>query len=114
MLASLHEQYELDRDSAMPLIENLAETLTEHRRELETCLSPPDTELIMHHAHSIKGMLLNMGLTPEGLTAKELEDLARSGASSEELAGAAKALLRVTNSILEELATPGGGHEEKS
>jgi PAS domain S-box-containing protein len=109
MLVSLYEQYELDRDSAMPLIENLFETLTEHRKGLDACLASPDTEQIMHHAHSIKGMLLNMGLTPEGLTAKDLEELARSGAPAAELTEAATALLRVTDSILVELRPPLGG-----
>jgi len=99
----LSRQYELDRDEALPLVQSLFETLTEHRSGLEAAVENGDGTGIGHHAHAMKGVLLNMGLTPEGLTAKELEDQARSGAGAADLRAPAEALMRLADGILEEL-----------
>ncbi len=102
MVAALREQYDLERDEAMPLIHSLAASLAEHRDGLEGCLSPPEAEKLRHHAHGMKGLLLNMGLTPEGMAAKEVEELTRSG-DREDLGRGAEGLLRLAQGILEEL-----------
>ena len=111
MLTALAARYELDRDEAMPLVHSLAETLVEHDRALRACLEPMDADRIMRHAHGVKGLLLNMGLTEEGTAAKKLEESARTGAAPEELRREAEDLLLATGSILAELhAAPGGDH----
>ena len=109
MLAALSAQYELDREEAMPLIHSLAETLAAHQQGLEKCLEAAEADTLMHHAHGIKGVLLNMGLTQEGLTAKKVEESARAGASPESLRQEAESLLLTTGSILEELHVALGG-----
>ncbi len=115
ILASLNAQYELSREEAMPLILSLTETLTGHHRELLACLPQGEADTLMHHAHGIKGLLLNMGLTEEGLAAKELEESARAGAAPDDLRQAAEALLLLTDSILHELhVAPGGEHHEEA
>lgn len=103
MLAALSAQYELDREEAMPLIHSLAETLTTHEQGLKDCLEAAAADKLMHHAHGIKGVLLNMGLTEEGLAAKKVEESARAGASPENLRQEAESLLLTTGDILEEL-----------
>jgi len=103
MLAALAAQYELDREEAMPLIHSLGETLAEHDRDLRDCLEPVETDRLMHHAHGVKGLLLNMGLTEEGMVAKKLEESARAGADPEALRLEAEDLLLATGSILAEL-----------
>ncbi len=103
MLAALSAQYELDREEAMPLIHSLAETLTAHQHGLEDCLDAAEADKLMHHAHGIKGVLLNMGLTEEGLAAKKLEESARADAAPDNLRQEAESLLLTTGSILEEL-----------
>ena len=109
MLASLSAQYDLDREEAMPLIQSLAETLTVHDQELRACLETTETGKLMHHAHGIKGLLLNMGLTGEGMAAKKLEDSARASAASEDLRRETEALLLTTGNILAELRIALGG-----
>ena len=109
MLAALSVQYELDREEAMPLIHSLAETLAAHQQGLEKCLEAAEADTLMHHAHGIKGVLLNMGLTQEGLTAKKVEESVRAGASPESLRQEAESLLLTTGSILEELHVALGG-----
>jgi two-component system, sensor histidine kinase and response regulator len=103
MLAALAAQYELDRDEAMPLIHSLAETLAEHDRGLRSSLEPMDADRLMRHAHGVKGLLLNMGLTEEGMTAKKVEESAKAGADPEGLRREAEDLLLATGSILAEL-----------
>lgn len=103
MLAALAAQYELDRDEAMPLIQSLAETLTEHDRGLRACLEPMETDRLMRHAHGVKGLLLNMGLTGEGMAAKKLEESAKAGADPAGLRREVEELLLATGSILAEL-----------
>ena len=105
MLASLSAQYELDRDEAMPLIQSLAETLVSHEQGLKNCLEAAEADKLMHHAHGIKGVLLNMGLTEEGLAAKKVEESARAGADPDTLRQEAEGLLLATGNILEELHT---------
>ncbi len=109
MLAALSAQYELDREEAMPLIHSLAETLIAHEQGLKNCLDPTKADTLMHHAHGIKGVLLNMGLTEEGLMAKNVEESARAGASPESLRQEAENLLLTTRHILEELHIALGG-----
>ncbi len=109
MLASLSAQYELDRDEAMPLIHSLAETLVTHEQGLKDCLESAEADKLMHHAHGIKGVLLNMGLTDEGLTAKKVEESARAGTDPDTLRQEAEGLLLATGNILEELHTALGG-----
>jgi two-component system sensor histidine kinase/response regulator len=109
MLSSLSVQYELNREEAMPLIHSLAETLTGHHHGLRECLPLSEADRLLHHAHGIKGLLLNMGLTEEGLAAKELEESARAGAAPEELRQGAETLLLLTGSILDELHIALGG-----
>jgi signal transduction histidine kinase/DNA-binding response OmpR family regulator/HPt (histidine-containing phosphotransfer) domain-containing protein len=109
MLSSLSAQYELDREEAMPLIHSLAETLTAHHHSLRECLTLSETDTLLHHAHGIKGLLMNMGLTKEGLAAKELEESTRAGAAPEELRQRAETLLLLTGSILDELHIALGG-----
>jgi CheY-like chemotaxis protein len=103
MLTALAAQYELDRDEAMPLIASLAQTLAEHDRGLSACLEPMDADKVMRHAHGIKGLLLNMGLTAEGMTAKKVEESAKAGADPETLRRETEELLLATKSILEQL-----------
>jgi len=103
MLAALAAQYELDHEEAMPLIHSLAETLTEHDRGLRTSLEPMETDRLMRHAHGVKGLLLNMGLTEEGMMAKKVEESAKAGANPEGLRREVEDLLLVTGSILAEL-----------
>jgi len=109
MLESLHTQYELDREEAMPLIQSLTETLTAHDQELRTCLETAGTDKLMHHAHGIKGLLMNMGLTEEGLAAKKLEDSVRAGSAPEDLRRETETLLLTTENILAELRIALGG-----
>lgn len=109
ILAALSAQYELDREEAMPLIHSLAETLIAHEQGLRNCLDPTKADTLMHHAHGIKGVLLNMGLTEEGLMAKNVEESARAGASPESLRQEAENLLLTTRDILEELHVALGG-----
>lgn len=103
MLSALAAQYELDRDEAMPLILSLAETLTEHDRGLRASLEPMGTDRLMRHAHGVKGLLLNMGLTEEGMAAKKVEESAKAGADPEGLRQETEDLLLTTGSILAEL-----------
>jgi two-component system, sensor histidine kinase and response regulator len=103
MLAALAAQYELDREEAMPLIASLAETLTEHDRGLRASLEPMEADKVMRHAHGVKGLLLNMGLTEEGGAAKKVEESAKAGADPEALRREAEELLLATGSILAQL-----------
>jgi signal transduction histidine kinase/CheY-like chemotaxis protein len=103
ILAALNTQYELDREEAMPLVHSLAETLVAHELGLESCLEAAEADKIIHHAHGIKGVLLNMGLTEEGLAAKKVEESARAGAAPETLRQEAESLRLATANILEEL-----------
>jgi len=87
----------------MPLRHSLAETLTTNEQGLKDCLKAATTAKLMQHAHGIKGVLLNMGLTEEGLAAKKVEESARAGASPENLRQEAESLLLTTGDILEKL-----------
>jgi CheY-like chemotaxis protein len=112
ILAALADQYDLDRDEAMPLVQSLFESLTENRGNMELNLDVPDA--VGRHAHAIKGLLLNMGLTPEGLAAKGVEEMARSGDDPEALRQAARNLLDLTADILAELGAALNEEQEAS
>lgn len=103
-LAALQTQYGLEHDEAMPLVDSLAASLTEHLAGLEECRSSADPDQLRHHAHGIKGLLLNMGLAPEGAVAKEVEELAQSGGRSDLERGAGE-LLQMATAILEDINT---------
>lgn len=109
MLSALAAQYDLDHEEAMPLIRSLSETLAEHDRGLRTCLEPLETDRLMRHAHGVKGLLLNMGLTEEGMAAKKVEESSKAGADPEVLRQEAEDLLLATGSILAELRVALGG-----
>ncbi len=112
ILAALNAQYELERDEAMPLVQSLFDSLTEHRAGLEACLAGSDVAEAGRHAHAVKGLLLNMGLTPEGLAAKAVEDLARAGTDFETFSPAAGSLLDLTAGITAELGSALNDHKE--
>ena len=112
ILAALADQYDLDRDEAMPLVHSLFESLTENRGNMERNLD--DTDAVGRHAHAIKGLLLNMGLTPEGLAAKGVEEMARSGDDPESLRQAAQALVDLSADILAELGAALNEEQEAS
>ena len=76
---------------------------------IRTALDAPEITNVYGAAHGIKGVLLNMGLTQEGLTAKKVEESVRAGASPESLRQEAESLLLTTGSILEELHVALGG-----
>ncbi|MDP3431152.1 MAG: response regulator, partial [Desulfomicrobium sp.] len=109
MLSALAAQYDLNREEAMPLIHSLSETLAEHDRGLRACLEPMKTDILMRHAHGVKGLLLNMGLTEEGMAAKKVEESSKAGADPEVLRQEAEDLLLATGSILAELRVALGG-----
>jgi CheY-like chemotaxis protein len=112
ILAALSAQYELERDEAMPLVQSLFDSLAEHRAGLEDCLAGSDVAGAGRHAHAVKGLLLNMGLTPEGLAAKAVEDLARAGTDFETFSPAAGSLLDLTAGITAELGSALNDHKE--
>ncbi|WP_051307265.1 hybrid sensor histidine kinase/response regulator [Desulfomicrobium escambiense] len=112
ILAALSAQYELERDEAMPLVQSLLDSLTEHSAGLEVCLAGADVAEAGRHAHAVKGLLLNMGLTPEGLAAKEVEDLARAGTDFKSFSPAAGNLLDLTAGIMAELGSALNDHKE--
>jgi HPt (histidine-containing phosphotransfer) domain-containing protein len=112
ILTALASQYDLDRDESMPLVQSLFESLTEHRTKVMQNLEDP--EATGRHAHTIKGLLLNMGLTPEGLLAKGVEETARTGGDSGSLRESAQVLLDVTADILAELAVALNEEQEAS
>ena len=114
ILAALQDQYELERDEAMPLVKSLFDSLTEHAGGLEGALAAADTAGARAHAHAVKGLLLNMGLTPEGLAAKHVEDMARTGGDPEELGAAAAELVALIEGILAELEAALNDHKEAS
>ncbi len=103
ILASLSEQYELERHEAMPLVQSLFDSLKEHGGGLEKALYADDAVETGRHAHAVKGLLLNMGLTPEGLVAKNVEDTARSGGGPDALRPAGLELLALVSGILADL-----------
>jgi CheY-like chemotaxis protein len=112
ILSALNAQYELDRDEAMPLVQSLLDSLTEHRAGLQACLAVSDVAEAGRHAHAVKGLLLNMGLTPEGLAAKAVEDMARAETDFETFSPAAGNLLDLTAGITAELASALNDHKE--
>jgi CheY-like chemotaxis protein/nitrogen-specific signal transduction histidine kinase len=112
ILSALSAQYELDRDEAMPLVQSLLDSLTEHSAGLEACLAGSDVAEAGRHAHAVKGLLLNMGLTPEGLAAKAVEDMARAGTDFETFSPAAGNLLDLTAGIAAELSSALNDHKE--
>ena len=112
ILASLNAQYELERDEAMPLVRSLFDSLAEHRAGLASSLAAADVEQTGRHAHAVKGLLLNMGLTPEGLAAKGVEEMARSGADLETIFPAAESLQELTDVILAQLEAALTDHKE--
>ena len=69
------------------------------------CLNEDDRNDMTHHAHSIKGVLLNMGLTSDAQVAKDLEDMCKAGSEPEILREAVAALQTLTESILNDLTT---------
>ena len=112
ILTSLADQYDIDRDEAMPLVQSLFESLGENRKNMDRNLD--DADATGRHAHAIKGLLLNMGLTPEGLVAKGVEEMARSGDDPESLRQAARTLLDLTSDILAELGAALNEEQETS
>ena len=112
ILTSLADQYDIDRDEAMPLVHSLFESLTENRENMDRNMDDPDA--VGRHAHAIKGLLLNMGLTPEGLAAKGVEEMARSGDDPESLRQAAQALVDLSADILAELGAALNEEQEAS
>ena len=96
----------------MPLVQSLFDALTEHRAGLKACLAGSDVAGAGRHAHAVKGLLLNMGLTPEGLAAKAVEDLARAGTDFETFSPAAGSLLDLTAGIMAELGSALNDHKE--
>ena len=114
ILAALHDQYELERHEAMPLVKSLFDSLTEHAQGMESCLAAGDAAGTGNHAHAVKGLLLNMGLTPEGLAAKNVEDMARSGSDTGAMQPAATGLLTLITDIQAELETALNDHKEAS
>jgi CheY-like chemotaxis protein/nitrogen-specific signal transduction histidine kinase len=114
ILASLSDQYEIGRDEAMPLVQSLFDSLNEHRGGLKKSLEAADAEETGRNAHAVKGLLLNMGLTPEGLVAKNVEETARSGGGPEALLPAALELLAIVSGILADLESALNEHKEAS
>ena len=103
ILKELETRYGLDEEQGMPLIESLATSLFDHSKELGAMLEELNPDKLHHMGHTIKGMLMNMGLTSEAQKAKELEELGTNGASPDALRTAAEALLKQTGQILAEL-----------
>lgn len=103
ILKELETRYGLDEEQGMPLIESLVTSLFDHNKELEAMLEELNPDKLNRMGHTIKGMLMNMGLTSEAQKAKELEELGLNGASPDALRAAAEALLKQTGQILAEL-----------
>ncbi len=103
MFDELAARYDLDHEQALPLIVSLAESLEEHLDALPDCLHDMDKPLLAQHAHSLKGLYLNMGLTSQAATAKHLEDMARNDGPDKDLRTAGQALSELTSTILAEI-----------
>ena len=84
-LAAMKNNYGLGPTQAFALIRTLECTLDEHLPQLDTARSTGDIQTLRQLAHAIKGMLANMGLTPEAEVAKNLEYSCANGGSAREL-----------------------------
>ncbi|NCD24906.1 MAG: PAS domain S-box protein [Deltaproteobacteria bacterium] len=84
-LAALQSQYGLGQDQAIELIRSLETSLKNHQPEMEQAMAAEDIEGLRHLAHSIKGMLANMGLTLEAETAKNLENACAQGTALQDV-----------------------------
>lgn len=103
IISELERRYGLNVEQTLPLIENLVETLDAHLPDLTLCQSVDNNNDLTHHAHSIKGVLLNMGLTSDAQAAKNLEDLCKTGSEPEALREAVTTLQAMTEAILTDL-----------
>lgn len=105
IVEGLRSRLGLGEEQSAPLIDSLVESLTKHREDLLTAPKPTDISQLQATAHSIKGLLANMGLTPESEQAKSLEELCKNNAPREAIAPALQTLLKLVDQILNELGT---------
>lgn len=79
IVAHMKTQFGLPEDQLEALIPNFIQTLREHLTELENAVSDGNLEHIGRAAHTIKGALLNLGLTESAETARIIENDAKAG-----------------------------------
>jgi len=94
----LKSELGLDEEEVLPLISTARESLREDLRKLEKSLENGNLEDFAKVAHTVKGVLLNLGLEEEAGFAKELELKARAGENTEVLK---EGLLKLTSRVKE-------------
>lgn len=78
----LQEQFGLSYEQVEDLLPLFLKTLGGYLVDLETAVAAKDLQLLTQNAHTIKGALLNLGLTDSAEQAKVIELLARTGNES--------------------------------
>jgi HPt (histidine-containing phosphotransfer) domain-containing protein len=82
---TLFEQLGLEGEELNEFIQMAKSSLTENFTELDKAFTEGDIETLARRAHTIKGVLLNLGLEEEAAFAKEIELEAKGGADKEKL-----------------------------
>lgn len=112
----LQTRFDLDEAQSAPLIDSLIDSLAEHQQALLEAPQAQDLNQVLGAAHSIKGLLANMGLTPEADQAKVLEDLCKNNGPKEEINSKTKEMLNLLDHIVRELGSQAtiANHKESS
>lgn len=79
---ALLERIDNDEEMLEELIEDFNDCIDEMLEELESVLQNSDWETVERQAHTIKGMLANIGADYAKETAFKIEDIARSDTPS--------------------------------
>lgn len=102
--AALATRYGLeDDDQTLPLFLSLAESIRDHLPDLRAPHPQERRHELRALAHSLKGMLVNMGLTPEAQVAKHLEELCATENPDAEITTETSALASLCAQILTQI-----------
>jgi len=90
----LSQELGVEEEEVEGLIQLARESLRENFEKLEKCLLEDRIEEFARVIHTIKGVLLNLGLEEEAAFSKEIELKARAGEAKEMLTEMVKTLKR--------------------
>ncbi|WP_038055920.1 Hpt domain-containing protein [Thermodesulfobacterium hydrogeniphilum] len=81
----LSKELDLEEDELKEFIQLAKDSLKSNFSELDMALNKDDKEMIAKKAHTIKGVLLNLGLEEEANLAKKIELEAKSNVNKEKI-----------------------------
>ena len=98
IISSIKEKFEpmgCDAETIQELIDVSLESLYEELEAINNILNSDDISNLGFHTHTLKGVLLNVGLEEDGLKFKEIKHLFEEGKTDEEIKNITKERLKV-------------------